>query len=81
MPATVVVVVADGDERVVAHLHGARPDLRLVDALGRLALTARRHGWQVRIRDASDDLLGLLELVGLAGVLALEPRRQPEVGE
>ena len=30
---------------------------------------------------ASEELGGLLDLLGLAGVLALEPRRQPELGE
>jgi anti-anti-sigma regulatory factor len=80
-PATVVMVAPDGTETLVGCL-GAHPaDLALVDALARLQLAARRHGLSVRIRDASDDLRALIELAGLAGVLAIEPRRQSELRE
>ena len=50
----------------------ARVDFAAVDALARLALTARRHGRQFRVRNASAELRCLLELVGLLGVVELE---------
>jgi hypothetical protein len=80
-PATVVMVVDDGSEVVLGHLHAQRPDLTLVDALVRLQLAARRRGWHMALRDASEELRGLLELLGLADVLALEARREAELGE
>jgi ABC-type transporter Mla MlaB component len=49
-------------------------DLALVDALAHLQLSARRNGWTIRLRDVDEDLRELLELVGLADVLSLEPR-------
>jgi hypothetical protein len=80
-PATLVLVAPDGSEAHAARLPPGRPDVALVDAVARVALEARRRGLALRLRDASDELRGLLELVGLAGVLAVEPRRQPELGE
>ena len=56
-------------------------DLALVDALMRRQLDACRRGRRVRLRNVPDDLRGLLELLGLDGVVVLEPRRQAEVGE
>jgi anti-anti-sigma regulatory factor len=78
---TVMIVVDDGTEVVVGRVDARRPDLALVDALVRLQLTARRRGWLMRVRDVSEELRSLLEFVGLAEVLALEPRREPELGE
>ena len=75
-----LIVDADTDE-VVARVDARRPDLALVDALARLQLDARRRGGRLRLRNATDELRGLLELVGLADVLAVEPRREPELGE
>lgn len=80
--ATVLLVAdADGREEVVGRVEATRVDLGLVDALARLQCTARRAGKQVRIRDASPALRGLLDLVGLAGVLSVEPLGQPECRE
>ena len=45
------------------------PDAVTVDALARLQLAARRHGCQVRLRNASGELLELLAFVGLRDVL------------
>jgi hypothetical protein len=45
------------------------PDLGTVDALARLALTARRLGCRVRLEHASSDLRALLTLAGLAEVV------------
>ncbi len=78
---TTVVVIADGIEHEVGEIAAGALDLGLVDVLMRLALTARRRGWTVRVRDASDELRGLLDLVGLLDVVAFEPGREPEVGE
>ena len=63
------------------------PDAGTIEALARIALTARRLGRQVRLRDPSRELRELLDLFGLTDVLprdrALrrEPRRQPEQRE
>jgi ABC-type transporter Mla MlaB component len=57
------------------------PDAGTVEALARLQLTARRLGCRVRLRDPSPELAELLDLFGLAEVLRVEPRRQPEERE
>ncbi|MEW2193089.1 STAS domain-containing protein [Streptomyces microflavus] len=49
-----------------------RADLALVEAVARLALVARRAGRQLRLRRVGPELQGLLDLVGLADVVALE---------
>lgn len=46
-------------------------DLAAVDALARLALTARRLGHRLRFRGAGGELLLLLDLVGLTGLADL----------
>jgi ABC-type transporter Mla MlaB component len=48
---------------------GVDPDAVTVDALARLQLAARRNGCQVRLRNASDDLLALVAFMGLGDVL------------
>jgi ABC-type transporter Mla MlaB component len=50
-------------------VHGVEPDAVTVDALARLQLAARRHGCQVRLRGASDELLDLVAFMGLGDVL------------
>jgi ABC-type transporter Mla MlaB component len=54
---------------------GIEPDAVTVDALARLQLAARRHGCQVRLRRASDELLDLVAFMGLSEVLPEGPRR------
>lgn len=49
-----------------------RPDLTLVEAVARLALVARRSGRTLRLRRVPPELRSLLDLVGLADVVALE---------
>jgi ABC-type transporter Mla MlaB component len=44
-------------------------DAVTVDALARLQLAARRHGCQVRLQGASDDLRDLVAFMGLRDVL------------
>jgi ABC-type transporter Mla MlaB component len=51
-------------------VHGIEPDAVTVDALCRLQLAARRHRCQVRLRDASPELLELVAFMGLTEVLA-----------
>jgi ABC-type transporter Mla MlaB component len=48
---------------------GVAPDAVVVDALCRLQLAARRHGCQVRLRNASAELLNLVGFMGLCDVL------------
>ena len=48
---------------------GVEPDAVTVDALARLQLAAHRHGCQVRLRRASDELLELVVFMGLRDVL------------
>jgi ABC-type transporter Mla MlaB component len=50
-------------------VRGIDPDAVTVDALARLQLAARRHGCQVRLRHASDELLDLVAFMGLRDVL------------
>jgi ABC-type transporter Mla MlaB component len=45
------------------------PDAVTVDALARLQLAAQRRGCQVRLRNASDELLELVGFMGLRDVL------------
>jgi hypothetical protein len=45
------------------------PDAVTVDALARLQLAARRFGCCVRLRNASDELVELVEFMGLTDVL------------
>ncbi len=77
-----MLLIVDADtEEIVARVDARRPNLALIDSLARLQLDARRRGGRLRLRNVTDELRGLLELVGLADVLAVEPRRQPELGE
>ena len=62
---------------------GIDPDAIAVEALATLQLAARRHACEFRLRNASDDLLELLDLLGLTEALTGEPsrvelERQPE---
>jgi hypothetical protein len=59
----------------------ARGDVHAVDALARLQLAAKRRGVTLVLRNASRDLAELVGLMGLADVLAVEPRREPEQRE
>lgn len=83
-----VVVVLDGHvEVVVGRIVDTRPDLAVVDALARLQLAARRVGCSIRVHEPSRELYELLDLVGLAHLIAgraglpLEAGRKAEGGE
>jgi ABC-type transporter Mla MlaB component len=67
-----------GCECLLCQVAGVTADAVAVDALARLALAARRSGCEVRLRGASPELLGLVELIGLAEVL--RPERAPGDG-
>jgi ABC-type transporter Mla MlaB component len=54
----------------VCDVHGVEADAVAVDALCRLQLGARRHGCQIRLRHASQELLELVAFMGLTEVLA-----------
>lgn len=54
------------------------PDVSAVECIARLLLQARREGCDCRLREASDELLQLIELAGLDGLLSVEVERQPE---
>jgi hypothetical protein len=67
----IVVLARDGVEIVCWPLPGCRrPDMALVDELAQLQLAAGRLGCSIRLRDACAELVELLDLVGLAVVLA-----------
>ena len=76
----VLIVNADTGE-VLGYVDATSPDLALVESLARMQLRARRRGERVRLRNVPDDLRGLLELVGLTDVLAVEAKREPELRE
>jgi ABC-type transporter Mla MlaB component len=54
---------------VVCDVTGVEPDAVTVDALCRLQLAARRHGCEVRLCQASSELLELVRFMGLTNVL------------
>lgn len=60
-------------EIALCDVQGIAPDAMTVDALARLQLAARRHGCRVRLRNASAELLELVDFMGLTHVLG-EPR-------
>jgi len=59
----------------VLDLSGARSTAATVDVLARLALSFKRRGEQLRLRHAPPELVELIEFMGLAEVLRVEPGR------
>jgi ABC-type transporter Mla MlaB component len=59
----------NGPAVVLCDVGSVEPDAVTVDALARLQLAARRYGCQVRLRNASRELLELVTFMGLADVL------------
>jgi hypothetical protein len=74
----VVVLVDDETGAVVARIEARVVDITLIGTLARIALMARRQGRRVRLLDAGPELCGLLELVGLADAVGVQPLREPE---
>lgn len=58
----------------------ARPDVVTIEALARLQVTARRHGWRLVVSGAGAGLRELAGLLGLTDAL-FEPVRQAEQRE
>ena len=56
-------------------------DLGTVNLLARMHLRAKRRGATLRVQNASDGLLELIDFTGLSDVLCVEPQRQPEERE
>jgi hypothetical protein len=81
MDEPTILIVDDDTDEVVACVDGRRATVDVVNVLAREQLAARRAGRRVRFRNVGEELRALLELVGLTGVLAVEPRREPELRE
>jgi ABC-type transporter Mla MlaB component len=63
-------VLDGGDvEVVLCDVAGVEADAVTVDALARLQLAALRHGCRVRLRNASQGLIELVDFMGLSNVL------------
>jgi ABC-type transporter Mla MlaB component len=62
-------LAGSGPGVAVCDVHGVEADAVAVDALCRLQLGARRHGCQIRLRHASQELLELVAFMGLTEVL------------
>ena len=62
-------VAASAAGVVLCEVRSVEPDAVTVEALARLQLAARRHGCQVRLCNASDELLELVGFMGLRDVL------------
>lgn len=54
---------------LICEVQGVAADAVSVDALARLALGARRHRCQIRLRGASEELAELVSFMGLEDVL------------
>jgi hypothetical protein len=85
---TMVVLVCGSEEVASWPLAVSRcPDLSVLDELARLQVAARRLGCSIRLRDASGQLWGLIDLVGLSDVvrnaegLVVEVCREAEGGK
>jgi hypothetical protein len=61
---------------IVCDVAALRAQAVAVDALARMQLDAKRAGGEILLRNASDGLLALINIVGLAGVLRVEPSEQ-----
>jgi ABC-type transporter Mla MlaB component len=59
----------NGPGVAVCDVSGVDSGAVTVDALARLQLAARHHGCEVQLRNASDDLLELLDFMGLSEVV------------
>jgi hypothetical protein len=79
---TMVVLMHGEVEAMCWPLAGASsPDLAVADELARWQLVAGRLGYEIRLRDATGELLDLLDLLGLEDVVLLEVLGQAERGE
>ena len=65
----VCALLEGGVDLALCDVRGVEPDAVTADALARLQLAAVRRGCQLRLRNASTDLLDLLLFMGLSDVL------------
>jgi hypothetical protein len=77
LQATIVLVRAGTEVATWPLRRRGRPDLALVDELARLHLAAIRMGCVIRLRQPCQDLLELLDLVGLRS-LVVEAGAEPD---
>ena len=63
-------ILTGSGETVVCDVDGVETDAVTVDALARLQLAACRRGCRVQLRNASEPLVELVELMGLSNVLS-----------
>jgi hypothetical protein len=75
--SAVFVLTRNDAEITLGRLRCEWLDLGVVDAIARLHVVAKRLGCSLQLRDASDELLGLLYLAGLDDLFG-QPRRQSE---
>ena len=66
---------------VVLDVSKLAPDVGTLDRLARFQLNARRRGRRLQLRGPSEDLRRLIDFVGLAESLGVEPGRQAEERE
>jgi ABC-type transporter Mla MlaB component len=66
---TCALLEAEDAQIVRCEVAGVEADALAIDALGRVALAARRRGCSVRLCGASEELLALVAFLGLADVL------------
>jgi ABC-type transporter Mla MlaB component len=71
----VCALLGEGASVARCDVTGVEPDAVCVDALARLQLAARRRGCCVRLHNASQALIDLVELMGLTHVLAVDDSR------
>jgi ABC-type transporter Mla MlaB component len=60
---------------------GVAADAVSVDALARLQLAGRRHGWRIAVRGADAALSELIALMGLEGVFLSPAEAEARTGE
>lgn len=72
--------MASGSVRLSCARIGA-PELAAIDRLARIQLGARRGGGELRLTQASYELIALIDFAGLADVLRVEVQRKPEEWE
>jgi ABC-type transporter Mla MlaB component len=62
-------LAASGAKVALCEVVGVEPDAVTIDALARLQVAARRNRCQVRLRNASSELIELIGFMGLTDVL------------
>jgi ABC-type transporter Mla MlaB component len=76
-----LVINSSDGELIVCDVDALPANVRTIEALARLQLTARRHGRRIRLQRASRELQQLIEFVGLSEVLAVRPALRGRSGD